>query len=192
MSGRCEQVQPLLGEYLMGALDSPQEVAITAHLDECVECGKVLAEVQGLADALVAAPTSERDTHSMATQEGTSPQSQAGQDVDIEFGKYLIGQGALTPEQVREAYKLLVGYRERLPNVNLAQVLARHGMGTKEDLRDHYTRFRGASMGGSAVGSAVGSGVGSGEVVGDTVGWSNTSPSETQNVSQYGACTSWK
>ncbi|MGE0712299.1 MAG: tetratricopeptide repeat protein [Planctomycetota bacterium] len=168
----CERVAPLLGEFLSGALEPAAEAEVSRHLATCLACGEELAAIDRLQEALgaaaapsppnasVATLTPERDTPTMATQDPAAPQSQVGGDQDVEFGKYLIAQGICTAEQIREAYKLLVGYRKRLPNVNLAQVLARHDMGTKEDLRDAYTRFR-SSMG-SALGSGLGSGIGSG------------------------------
>ncbi len=78
----------------------------------------------------------------------TMPASSA-EDQDVAFGKFLIANGIVNADQVREAYKLLVGYRATVPTVNLAQVLARHEMCGKETLRAAFQRFK-AGEGGPA------------------------------------------
>ena len=73
------------------------------------------------------------------------PAVQDNQDADaIAFGKFLMKRGVLTSDQVRKAYQLLQGYRQRFPSVNLAQVLDRHGMADKDVLRPLYQEFKGA------------------------------------------------
>ena len=180
----CHERRALLGEYLSGSLAPELASEFEDHLTTCQGCGAALAELHDVASALQAVTTHELrgkgvtrggdvagqergvDTRTMPEMPpsqvpggSAAGGSAAGADPDIEFGKYLIAQGIVGPDQIREAYKLLVGYRAQLPNVNLAQVLARHEMGTKEGLRDAYQAFR--SGGGSGIGSGFGSGVGS-------------------------------
>jgi tetratricopeptide (TPR) repeat protein len=187
MSGpqTCRERQALLGEYLTGSLTPELASELEDHLSTCQDCGSALAEVHDVASSLQAATryAPSRGVSDVAGQErgvdtrsmpelppsqvpggSAAGGSAAGADPDIEFGKYLIAQGIVGPDQIRDAYKLLVGYRAQLPNVNLAQVLARHEMGTKEALRDAYQAFRtgGGSGIGSGFGSAAPSGLGSG------------------------------
>lgn len=69
------------------------------------------------------------------------PVAAAGDDVEVAFGRFLIAEGLISVDQAREAYKLLTGYRQQFPQVNLSQVLAKHGMCDKEALRGAYQRF---------------------------------------------------
>ena len=84
--------------------------------------------------------------------------SHAGEDPEVAFGRYLIGQGLISPDQAREAYKLLVNYRQKFPQVNLSQVLAKHGMADKDRLRVAYQGFHAQSPSSSRAGSSSGSG----------------------------------
>ncbi|MCO5164955.1 MAG: hypothetical protein M9894_01120 [Planctomycetes bacterium] len=109
-------------------------------------------------------------TGALRRQTGTFPA--AADDREVAFARFLMGEGALTSEQAREAYRLLTGYREQFPQVNLSQVLAKHGMCDKEALRAAYARFMesgaeappapptgpppGAQVGGPVRGSQVG------------------------------------
>lgn len=72
----------------------------------------------------------------------------AAEDPEVAFGRFLIAEGLLTAEQTREGYKLLTGYRQQFPQVNLSQVLAKHGLCDKEALRGAYQRFVGQREGG--------------------------------------------
>jgi tetratricopeptide (TPR) repeat protein len=70
-----------------------------------------------------------------------------GEDLDVAFGKFLIARGIASSEQVRENYQRLLDYRTTLGSqVNLAQVLARHDVASKERLRDAFQEFSGAPV----------------------------------------------
>jgi tetratricopeptide (TPR) repeat protein len=74
-----------------------------------------------------------------------------GRDPDADFGLFLVGRGVLTQDQMREGYRLLLDYRQKLPKVNLAQVLARHDMASKDALRQAYQEFLAQGTGGAAL-----------------------------------------
>ncbi|MBX3466329.1 MAG: tetratricopeptide repeat protein [Planctomycetes bacterium] len=82
-------------------------------------------------------------------------------DREVAFARFLMGEGAITADQAREAYKLLTGYREQFPQVNLSQVLAKHGMCDKEVLRAAYARFVEGGAGAPSSGPPAGAQVGS-------------------------------
>ncbi len=72
---------------------------------------------------------------------GGAPASAPGEDAEVAFGRFLIAERLLDAEQAREGYKLLTGYRQQFPQVNLSQVLAKHAMCDKDSLRAAYQRF---------------------------------------------------
>jgi len=76
------------------------------------------------------------------------------QDPEIAFGRYLIAQGMIDQEQAREAYRLLQGYRKDHPQVNLAQVLAKHQIADRDALREAFQGFSASQSGQYPVGSS--------------------------------------
>ncbi len=82
-----------------------------------------------------------------------------GEDDDVAFGRFLLTEGRIDADQARESYRLLCGYRVQHPQVNLAQVLAKHGMCDKETLRVAFQRFQAQKGNGGppAAGPAPGS-----------------------------------
>ncbi|MCA8922808.1 MAG: tetratricopeptide repeat protein [Planctomycetes bacterium] len=76
------------------------------------------------------------------------------EDPEIAFGRYLMNQGMIDQEQAREAYRLLQGYRQQHPQVNLAQVLAKHEMADRDTLRDAFQAFSASQSGQYKVGSS--------------------------------------
>ncbi|MEZ6186974.1 MAG: tetratricopeptide repeat protein [Planctomycetota bacterium] len=76
------------------------------------------------------------------------------EDPEVGFGRYLITQGLIDQDQAREAYRLLQGYRQQHPQVNLAQVLAKHDMASKEQLRDAFQAFSASQSGQYPIGSS--------------------------------------
>jgi len=62
-------------------------------------------------------------------------------EADVAFGRFLVEQATITGGQLREAQRHLRTYRVQRPEVNLAQVLARHGLCGKERLLAAHEAF---------------------------------------------------
>jgi tetratricopeptide (TPR) repeat protein len=72
-------------------------------------------------------------------------------EADVAFGRFLVLAGFITADQGREAFHHLQAYRVQRPEVNLAQVLARHGLCPKERLLAAHEAFLARCAGAPAV-----------------------------------------
>src|SRR5262249_29623677 len=95
---------------------------------------------EGLADVLAAlgkvepaAPAPELEAAAMtAAGEG---------DPDVALGNLLIVRGLIDAERAAEAWRLLLGYQREFPAVELSHVLVKHGMVSREAIRELFSEL---------------------------------------------------